>query len=66
MPGLFERPVKDLSKDWPKISGKPIDHPFGPYSDSFSENQHKFGPFKPIEDFRKAQKSAQQSTKAKP
>ncbi len=50
------RPTKDLSKDWPKVSGKPFDHPFGPYSDSFSEEQHKFGPFKPIDDFKKAQK----------
>jgi thiosulfate dehydrogenase len=42
------RPQKDLSKDWPKISGKPIDHPFGPYADSFTEEQHKYGPFEPI------------------
>ncbi len=48
------RPNKDLSKDWPKISTKPADHPFGPYDDGFSEEQHKFGPFKPIEDFKKA------------
>jgi len=42
------RPRKNLSADWPKIEKKPIDHPFGPYSDNFSEKQHKFGPFKPI------------------
>jgi thiosulfate dehydrogenase len=42
------RPKKDLSKDWPNIAGKPVDHPFGPYTDSFSEQQHKYGPFKPI------------------
>jgi thiosulfate dehydrogenase len=42
------RPRMDLSKDWPEISKKPIDHPFGPFSDSFNENQHKFGPYKPI------------------
>lgn len=47
------RPYKDLSKDWPDISKKPIDHPFGPYNDGFSEQQHKFGPFKPIEEARK-------------
>ena len=50
------RPSKDLSKDWPKISGKPYDHPFGPFADAFSETQHKFGPFKPIDDFKKEQK----------
>lgn len=48
------RPTKDLSKDWPNISGKPFDHPFGPYADSFSEFQHKFGPYKPIKDWKKA------------
>lgn len=55
------RPAKDLSKDWPKISGKPIDHPFGPYADPFSEEQHKFGPFKPIDDFKKAQKKKKEA-----
>jgi thiosulfate dehydrogenase len=43
-----ERPIKDFSQDWPDISKKPIDHPFGPFSDKFTEKQHKFGPFEPI------------------
>ncbi|MGD1893546.1 MAG: c-type cytochrome [Cyclobacteriaceae bacterium] len=43
------RPEKDLSADWPDISKKPVDHPFGPYADNFSEEQHKYGPFTPIE-----------------
>ena len=42
------RPQKDLSEDWPKLSGKPVDHPFGPYADVFTEEQHKYGPFEPI------------------
>ena len=29
------RPSKDISKDWPKIESKPMDHPFGPYADTF-------------------------------
>jgi thiosulfate dehydrogenase len=41
-------PEKDLSRDWPDISQKPFDHPFGPFADAYSEQQHKFGPFKPI------------------
>ena len=41
-------PSKDISKDWPKIEEKTFDHPFGPYADGFSEEQHKFGPFGPI------------------
>jgi thiosulfate dehydrogenase len=42
------RPEKDLSADWPDVSKKPVDHPFGPYADRFSEKQHKYGPFEPI------------------
>jgi thiosulfate dehydrogenase len=47
------RPAKDLSHDWPKISTKPVDNPFGPYADTFSAAQHKYGPFGPIEKFKK-------------
>jgi thiosulfate dehydrogenase len=39
------RPHKAVPKDWPNIAKKPIDHPFGPYADKFSETQHKYGPF---------------------
>lgn len=41
----LERPHMDISNDWPDISKKPLDHPFGPFADTFSEKQHKFGPF---------------------
>jgi thiosulfate dehydrogenase len=47
------RPVRDLRADWPDISRKPIDHPFGPYADGFTEQQHKYGPFGPIQAARK-------------
>jgi len=40
-----------LQTDWPDISKKPADHPFGPYADSFPEVQHKYGPFGPIKAF---------------
>ncbi len=42
-------PNKDISADWPDISKKPSDHPFGPFSDSFPMLQHKYGPFGPID-----------------
>lgn len=42
------RPSHDLHTDWPDISLKPFDHPFGPYGNEFSELQHKYGPFGPI------------------
>ena len=47
------RPKKNLSDDWPKLSSKPVDHPFGPYADTFSEEQHKYGPFAPIAEAKK-------------
>jgi thiosulfate dehydrogenase len=55
----LDRPSKDLSQDWPNISKKPVDHPFGPFSDSFTETQHKFGPFKPIKDEKKKNEKKQ-------
>jgi len=47
------RPSKFFKEDWPDISKKPVDHPFGPFADGFSEVQHKYGPFKPIIEARK-------------
>ena len=41
-----EHPDKKWSTDWPDISKKPFDHPFGPYADSLTEKQHKYGPWK--------------------
>ena len=34
--------------DFPKLLMKPVDTPYGPYADHFSERQHKYGPFGPI------------------
>ncbi len=44
-------PYKDVLKDWPKLSTKPYDYPFGPYLDKFSEKDHKYGPFAPIKNY---------------
>lgn len=52
------RPHISVPKDWPDKSKKPIDHPFGPYADKFSEQQHKYGPFKPIEAEKKKREEA--------
>jgi len=48
------RPQMLFPADWPDLTKKPIDVPFGPYVDSFSQRQHKYGPFAPIA--KKAQK----------
>ena len=42
------RPHKEFPADWPDLSGKPIDHPFGPYADQYGEKEHKYGPFGPM------------------
>jgi thiosulfate dehydrogenase len=43
------RPHKaGLDKDFPDLLDKPVDAPYGPYADGFSEQQHKYGPFAPI------------------
>jgi thiosulfate dehydrogenase len=47
------RPQKFFPYDWPNIAKKPVDHPFGPFADPFSEQQHKYGPFGPIVKARK-------------
>jgi thiosulfate dehydrogenase len=42
------RPEKKFPGDWPNMAKKPADFPFGPYADSFTEQQHKYGPFLPM------------------
>lgn len=43
------RPHKaGLDHDFPDLLLKPMDAPYGPYADKFSERQHKYGPFAPI------------------
>lgn len=44
------RPLIKNKIDYPDISKKEIDNPTGPYSDTFSVQQHKYGPYKPIEE----------------
>ena len=56
---------KFLKTDFPKIDGKPFDHPFAPFADTFPEMQHKFGPFQPIVDFQN-KKKAEKEAKATP
>jgi thiosulfate dehydrogenase len=42
------------SPDYPNYKSKPLDYAVGPFLDTFSELQHKFGPYKPIIEYRKA------------
>jgi thiosulfate dehydrogenase len=52
------RPHKaGAERDYPDLLQKPVDAPYGPYADGFSEEQHKYGPFAPIrEKLRQLQK----------
>ncbi len=42
------RPHRVFAGDWPDVTQKPVDHPFGPYADGFTEAEHKYGPYNPI------------------
>ena len=46
------RPIKsNLEVDYPDRARKPIDSPYPPYADDFPEEQHKYGPFRPIREY---------------
>ena len=38
----------NLDRDYPRRNEKPVDTPYGPYADSASPQQHKYGPFAAI------------------
>jgi thiosulfate dehydrogenase len=48
--------MSDLERDYPDRSLKPVDNPYGPFADNFPLQQHKFGPFQPIEAYYKTLK----------
>lgn len=50
---LHTRPQPYLVNEYPVHKEKPLDYFFPPYDDPFSQEQHKYGPFKPIFEWRK-------------
>jgi thiosulfate dehydrogenase len=46
-----------LEHDYPDRTTKPVDSAYGPFADPFPIEQHRFGPFPPIEAFYKARAS---------
>lgn len=47
-----DRPLKsNPEKDFPNKLLKPVSTPYGPWEDSFTAEQHKFGPFQPIMEY---------------
>jgi thiosulfate dehydrogenase len=53
-----QRPGTRFTTDWPNLSKKPIDYPYPPYADNFSELQHKYGPFGPIKNAKAGSESS--------
>ncbi len=45
--------VTGLDKDYPKLEKKPVDCPYPPYADHFSQEQHQYGPFQAMKDAQK-------------
>lgn len=46
------RPIKSrLEEDYPDLTLKPVDSPYPPYADPFSQEQHQYGPFAPIREY---------------
>jgi thiosulfate dehydrogenase len=48
--------MPNLENDYPDRALKPIDNGYGPYADNFPQDQHKYSPFTPIEDYYKSLK----------
>lgn len=52
----FSRPQKDnVEQDFPDKKQKPVSTAYGPWTDTFSSEQHKYGPFPPIINYYKEQ-----------
>lgn len=51
---LHSRPMQDVKQMFPNPATKPVDFPFGPYIDPFTEEQHRLGPYQPIMDWYKS------------
>ncbi len=45
--------MSGLDRDYPDRAQKPVDNPYPPYADPFPVDQHRFGPFAPIQAFYK-------------
>ena len=45
--------MPNLAQDYPDRTTKPVDNSYGPFADGFPLNQHRYGPFGPIEGYYK-------------
>jgi thiosulfate dehydrogenase len=49
--------MANLERDYPDRTTKPVDTPYGPFADDFPMEQHRLGPFGPIEAHYKSLKA---------
>ncbi len=49
--------MPNLDRDYPDRTTKPADNPYGPFADEFPLEQHRLGPFQPIDAYYKALKA---------
>jgi thiosulfate dehydrogenase len=49
--------MANLDRDYPDLTAKPVDNTYGPFADGFPIEQHRFGPFAPIDAYYKALKA---------
>jgi thiosulfate dehydrogenase len=49
--------MANLEEDYPDKGAKPVDNPYGPFADDFPLEQHRYGPFQPIEAYYKSLKA---------
>jgi thiosulfate dehydrogenase len=49
--------MANLDRDYPDRTAKPVDNAYGPFADPFPIEQHRFGPYGPIEAYYKALKA---------
>lgn len=53
------RPIRArLDLDYPNRARKPVDAPFPPFTDAFSLQQHRLGPFQPLVDAQRSRARA--------
>ena len=52
--------MASLERDYPDLTAKPVDNSYGPFADEFPLEQHRFGPFAPIDAYYKALKTKQE------
>jgi thiosulfate dehydrogenase len=49
--------LANLDRDYPDLTTKPVDNPYGPFADPFPIEQHRVGPYAPIEGYYRSLKT---------